>query len=1499
MSPSRSIYRVVRSVIFTTLIIFATLIVGLYVALSIPAVQKSIKTEAEKALTEFLGSRVAISELIIRPFNEVELFGVVIYTPEAEKCISIGKLGAGINLWTLISERKIELAYAELISLNAAVSQYEKDGPLNIDFIIKALSPKDQKNKTQIELKLRNIVIRKSSLTFDKLYEPKITDPSRFDPNHIAITDLRADLALPLIMKDDYTVDLRRLGMKEKSGFTVSNLSFFAHITPGEIDIKNFKFKSAESSLTLSDLQLPIKGFHKIKESLLNHEYSLTVNASPLVPSDFAAFLPRLKDFKDKYQLSMAGEGTIDFIKINQFNLTNPSNSVDVEMIAELANLAEPDRMEVNLNKLDASISSDFISSLLQVIIPGKDKIYQIASKAGNINLNCEGKLSLNDKKSIVFLELASNLGNIGLEGGLMWKDKNIDITNFKTNIENLSLGTILDNAAFGSASANIEGNCRIAGKDVMGDIKLDVPYFDFNSHRFENIYLEAFKTNKDFKADAKIVDELINLDLDISALLDGDNSKYDVDLNIERFLTSAIIANHKMSGTDISGNIYANFSGNSPDNLDGQLKIDNLDVKGKKDFHFNEITLNITNDNHYREFNLHSDLIDGSLRGDFIPSHVFKNIKNLISQSIPAIIKSNEGIFEAGQYAELLLTIKPKDKFYSNLNLPVRWPVPVTINATYNGDERNLDLSLDAPYLIQGKNKLIKSTSLIASVRADSDDSVTVRTTFPIKNNYADLTVDLSAFNNHITGDISWEMQNNIENRGLISLWADIYKNLSTSSIEIEMGTNPSSFTMQGAEWKISESAISYGNKNLNVDNLLIHHGTQFIDIKGRASENPLDVLGVELAGIDLEYIFNILNINHVDFGGIASGKAHVSQLFSKNPIAMTDHLFVKDLAYNQCVFGDGNIEGHWDNLKKMVAINADIESDHGSSATVKGEIYVTRDSLSFDFGANKVDVAFLKPFVENFTSRIGGIASGKVKMYGTFSDIDLKGMAFTDSVSMLVDYTNVTYTARDTVYFSPGMISFPNMHVKDRFGNTCILDGNVTHDFLRNASFTFDAKQIDNMLVYDTGPNSVNNWYGTVFGNGDASIKGRPGYIDISINLSTSKNSVFTLVLDDNQTAANYSFLTFSDRNKPIEEEINVQERFEAELIHKKPETEEEEIPDIFAFDLLLDMTPEARMIIVMDPKAGDKISAHGRGALQMHYDSETDRFNMYGKYSLVDGNYNFSLQELILKNFSIREGSTITFNGDPLRGILDITAAYRVNTNLADLDESFKSDPDLNRTSVPVDALLKVTGELDAPEINFDLDFPTVTADVQRRVRSIVSTEDMMNQQMIYLLALNRFYSPEYTSSQQGGELASVASSTISSQIQNIIGSLTDKFSLAPSFKSEKDNFSDMEVDVALSSKLFDDRLLLNGNLGYRDKSTSQTTFIGDFDLEYLLSKDGKLRLKAYNHFNDASYYLKSALTTQGIGVVYRKEFNDPFKFLKRLFRRRRQQDSVKKD
>ena len=198
------------------------------------------------------------------------------------------------------------------------------------------------------------------------------------------------------------------------------------------------------------------------------------------------------------------------------------------------------------------------------------------------------------------------------------------------------------------------------------------------------------------------------------------------------------------------------------------------------------------------------------------------------------------------------------------------------------------------------------------------------------------------------------------------------------------------------------------------------------------------------------------------------------------------------------------------------------------------------------------------------------------------------------------------------------------------------------------------------------------------------------------------------------------------------------------------------------------------------------------------------------------------------------------------------------------------------------------MKVTGDIRQPEIAFDLEFPTLTTDIYRKVRSVISTDDMMNRQIIYLLALNRFYTPEYMSSTtKGNELVSVASSTISSQLSNLLGQISDNWNIAPAFRSDRGDFSDVEVDVALSSRLLNNRLLFNGNFGYRDNALNSSQFIGDFDLEYLLDREGRWRLKAYNRYNDQNYYLRTAKTTQGVGVVLKRDFDSFFSFLN-LFR-----------
>ncbi|MDE7495833.1 MAG: hypothetical protein K2M67_03195, partial [Muribaculaceae bacterium] len=330
-----------------------------------------------------------------------------------------------------------------------------------------------------------------------------------------------------------------------------------------------------------------------------------------------------------------------------------------------------------------------------------------------------------------------------------------------------------------------------------------------------------------------------------------------------------------------------------------------------------------------------------------------------------------------------------------------------------------------------------------------------------------------------------------------------------------------PTSFTLSGADWQIGESTVRYADKSVEVDKFRIWHGDQFVLIDGTASSLPEDMVEVRLADIDLGFIFDTLNINYVTFGGIASGEIAATGVFSPEPVAATRWLKVKNLSYNDCVLGEGDISSRWINSEKEVEIKADIREKGHRSASIDGGIWLGQDSLNFKIDADRVNVAFLKPFMAAFTSDVGGRASGKANLFGNFHDIDLTGRIFADSIAMKVDYTNVCYHGSDSVRIDPGHIIIPGFRLYDKYGNSALLSGELHHNYFHDPRFNFRISEAKGLLCYDTNASINPVWYGRVFGNGGGVIRGWPGAVAIDMDMSTAPGSNFTFVISVEQEA------------------------------------------------------------------------------------------------------------------------------------------------------------------------------------------------------------------------------------------------------------------------------------------------------------------------------------------------------------------------------------------
>ena len=267
------------------------------------------------------------------------------------------------------------------------------------------------------------------------------------------------------------------------------------------------------------------------------------------------------------------------------------------------------------------------------------------------------------------------------------------------------------------------------------------------------------------------------------------------------------------------------------------------------------------------------------------------------------------------------------------------------------------------------------------------------------------------------------------------------------------------------------------------------------------------------------------------------------------------------------------------------------------------------------------------------------------------------------------------------------------------------------------------------------------------------------------------------------------------------------------------------------------------------------------------------------MFGNYNINDGVYKFSLQEVIRKNFNIMSGSSITFNGAPLDATLNVKASYTVNSaSLTDLIPNISSIVS-NQTNIKVNCIMNLTGLLPHPTINFDLELPNERDEIQTLVRNYISTDEQMNTQILYLLSIGKFYPQENTNTTQSSNMmTSVLSSTLSGQLNNILSQAinNNNWNFGTNISTGQNGWTDVELEGMLSGRLLNNRLIINGNFGYRDNPLANTNFVGDFEAQWLLTKSGNIRLKAYNETNDR-YYTKTNLTTQGIGIILQKDFD----------------------
>lgn len=1508
----RTFFVLVKRILQGTIITLVALYALLYVLLSIPAIQGKVRDVGQHTLSQYLGVPLKIARVEISPFNKVELFGVLLPDQRGDTLLYAHKIAAGIDLWELPGG-KIDLSNIQLFGLDLRVVRDSADAPTNLQFVIDAfVDTTREKSDPALNLAIQSAVIRRSSMRYDVLSAPR-QPQGVFDANHVAVTDLLATMSLKAFNKDSVNIYIKRLSGKEQSGFNLDRLTLRVEGNRRCIAASHFSVQTGGTHLhtdTATILFPASAGGIALTDST---RLLFAMNDAVVVPSDFAPLLPALRHFDMPVSFTCMVGGTLDDLHVRDISAICGDNVARLGMEFTVRHALQSDSLSVACPSMMLTIREGGLSALARNLNVTDARTLQMLDTLGNVAIegSSVGRMPLFEGD----IRLHTAAGDMQVDGTVLRSDDKQSFV-FKGDMftDGVDLAKVMgENSQWGMVAFDLHADCNLyPDAPPAGHLSGHIGRFDYKGYSYENVKLDAAYARRMVSGKVAIDDPNARVAVEGRTRINGRSTLADLRIVCDGIAFDKLHLSDAYPGYRLSFSLDAAYTGNRLDNANGYISVDSLlFTDGDSHFAWNRFRIAARNDTLPQRIVVESDYINGEVTGHYTFSSLGRSLRNMVAALLPTAVppepsnsrRRNRSVQDND--IEWHFVITPHVEMAQILRLPFTITDRTRIDGYIRDLEQTARLNMDIPNMWVG-SKHIEDAAVYINRRGDKLD-YSLQAGYINKKKISTMwSVRGGVEHDNVKVGIHWNTNTAATYCGAISLDSRIMPcPVRPEGVDLSVTVQPTQFVINDTVWDIKPAHILLHDKNIIVDRLELSRPSQHIYIEGVASENPADTMHIDLRDINLDYIFETLNINYVTFGGRATGRVDAANLFSKTPYLATNGLDVRNFSYNHAVFGDISLLSMWNPDNKGILLKGIITGKEQNESYVDGYIFPTLDSLSIDFNVDRVPLSFIRPFVGNILSDVDGTASGQVTLGGNFKRIFLTGDAYAHDFSFGVPFINTRYYVTDSVHFTKESIWFRNIAVGDGRGNMAHADGILRHRYFANLSYDIDIHDAVDLLVFNIPPTPGASFYGTVYGTGGVAIKGDDFHTDISVNMLTEDNSEFAFVLTNTANAADYSFLTFTDSSaEAAKSRRQVVAEVDSTVIRNnmmmEKHTAAPKPKNVLYLTVQADITPQADITLVMDEVLGDKMEATGEGNIRVEYNTGEDDFKMYGSYTVGNGSYNFSLQDIITRDFSITSGSTVSFRGSPLDAILDINAVYSLQANLADLDESFVTEGELTRTTVPIHTILKISGNLTRPDIAFDIELPTVSADIDSKMRSIISTDEMMNRQIIYLLALNRFFTPDYNTGQNGNnEWVSMASSTISSSLGSILGQISDNWNISPNFRSDKGDFSDMEVDLVLSSQLLNNRLIFNGNFGYRDKRYNSTNFVGDFDIEYLLTESGNLRLKGYNHFNDRNYSMRTALTTQGIGIMYTHDFDSWLKFFDRSSKSKKRDKKRKGD
>ena len=1345
---------------------------------------------------------------------------------------------------------------------------------INLKFITQALKKPPDSTKAKWKVTIQNIDFEQSRFKYENHFKPReakygvnYTD-MEFNGMDLHVRDLR-------VISDTIQFMIEHLSFIDKSGCVMRELSALMSLNRSFMKFSDLRIQLEDSEIISDRLDFTFNTWKDFGNKGFSSKVNLYFNFLPsrINMADAAYWAAFLHGIDKTVNMTGTLRGKFNSFKGENI-LLEYGNHTSFSGNFDLNGLPDVKETFMYFDIQDLTTAVEDIESFEKPGEPGETvDLSEQLTQLGDIRYH--GKFAGFYNDFVSYGDLSTDLGQISTD--LSIRPDSLENVHFngRLSTEGFDISRLTDLGELAgkmSMHAQVEGTSYLGG-DLGARMDGHISRVEFNNYGYQHIDFQGDLSDRKFDGSFSVRDP--NLQMEFFGKLDINDTlpAFDFTANVDRARLFPLHLATSDPTYTLSCYLRANFIGSDIDEFDGEINLVNsLFQKQDKQIQIYNFNLYAQHRPDSNRMILKSDLVDAEVYGQYEFEDIGKATGTLLAHHLPAfrdIVKDHQDTEDESlndfRYEFHLKNTFPITDFF----IPeIEFARNSMIYGNYNPSIHEFNLEGDLPSFQYRDSKW---DNLDISV-VTNDSTARFLTTCGSLVSGSVINMENISFGWMIDSDslkysLKWKNWDEEDiSLGDLSGFATFLYRPEYKIPRMDLHFNPGRIYMRDTIWDLDRSGITIDTSSVEFHHLRISHDHQSLAVNGTLSREAEDEMHFSFTDLDLEHLNLVTGKSGLELDGVMNGTTTISDIYN-SPMFLSD-ININNLVINNEILGNTFIRARWINPEQKIRLEMEAMRGNLKTLEIGGDYYPDNRKLDFNLALDKLKMEIFEPYARGVVSDFDGLASGELLLTGYTDKPMVNGSLNMQKASLMVEYLQTMYSFTNEVEIRDNHIIFNDFEIFDETGSRSVVQGTIKNDYFRDFDFDLSLRA-ENFKFMETRVIHNQTFYGDALASGLVRFNGQPGNLRLFVSAKTERGTHIHIPINQGRDLQENNFITFIQPDS---------------LLVIEEEEDRQYTVDLTGLNLTLDLevTRDATVEIIFDPKVGDIMSANGSGNIQLALDRQ-NKFEILGEYIIERGDYLFTLQNIINKRLSVQRGGRITWNGDPTAAVINMSAIYDTRA----VPGVLVPEPTENlKKRMPVECHLTMEGNLLNPLLSFKIQMPTAEEETRNVVRNAISTEEELTKQFLSLLVINNFSAPSTASGGSGSRGAGMAGVTaselLSNQLSNWLSQISNDFDIGVNYRPG-DEISSDQVEVALSTQIFDDRVTIHTNVDVSDKSSSTAanqrtnTIAGDFDVDVKLTDNGKFRLKAFNRYNYDQLY-KTAPYTQGVGFVYREDFNN---------------------